>query len=136
MNGYRKASAKHLENQDGFTIVEVLMALVIFSIGIMAIAGMQLSSIRGNSSARIHTEAGVQAQDQIESLMALPYDHANLDPDNSPFTVVENDHTITWEVLQNDTDDGTTENTKTVTVEITGGRLKQPFTLVFMKPEV
>jgi type IV pilus modification protein PilV len=132
----RNIPVKFIKDEGGFTIIEVLIALAIFSIGIIAIAGMQLSSIRGNSSARVHTEAGTWAQDHIESLMALPYNHDNFDPNNSPFMVQENDHTITWEVAQNSTGGGTTDNTKTITVEISSNRQKDPLTLVFVKPQL
>ena len=129
-------STKRIESQRGFSILEVIMAMAIFSIGILALAGMQLSSIQGNSSARISTEAGSWAQDHIESMMALPYNHDSFDPANSPFSIEENDHTITWEVVQNTAGDGMTENTKTISVEIAGRRQDEPLRLVFVKPEI
>ena len=97
---------------------------------------MQLSAIQGNSSARIRTEAGSWAQDHIESLMALPYNHDNFDPANSPFSVAENEHTITWEVVQNTVGDGRTDNTKTISVEIVGRSREASIGFVFVKPEI
>ncbi len=37
-------------NEGGFTIVEILMSVVILTIGLLALTALQVSSIRGNSS--------------------------------------------------------------------------------------
>ena len=42
----------------GFTLIEVLMAMAIFSIGILAVGTMQIHSANSNTGARIHTEEG------------------------------------------------------------------------------
>jgi len=65
--------------QSGFTLVEVLIALFIFSVGILGLGAMQLNSIRGNSHARGISEATNVAADQIEKFFALDYDDAALD---------------------------------------------------------
>ena len=65
-NGEQQRSA-------GFTLIEVLIAMVIFSIGILAVAKMQIAAINSNANARKLTEAGVAAQEQIESLMSIPF---------------------------------------------------------------
>ena len=57
----------------GFTLIEVLIAMGIFSIGILAIATMQLSSVNGNGQARRFSEASAFAQGQIETLISIPY---------------------------------------------------------------
>jgi len=75
---------KHLEktmysNQSqGFTLIEVMIALAIFSIGILGVAAMQTSSTRGNSAAGRVTSNVTWAMDRVEELMALPYTHASL----------------------------------------------------------
>ena len=85
-------------NNGGFTLLEVLFALAIFSIGILAIAGMQISSINGNSSARMQTEATTLAVERLEQLSARPYDHADLDPNNNPHQRTSGSYTIVWQV--------------------------------------
>ena len=62
----------------GFTLIEILIAMVIFSVGILGVAKMQIAGINGNATARGVTDIVVQATDQIELLMLLPYDHADL----------------------------------------------------------
>jgi type IV pilus assembly protein PilV len=71
-----------IHNPGGFTILEVLIAMAIFAIGILGVAKMQLSAVSGNSSARGMTEAAAVGQQQIEQLMALPYDDPLLSDTN------------------------------------------------------
>ncbi len=66
---------KQSHNDNGFTIIEVLIAIVILSIGILAVAKMQIASINSNSNAMKFTEATIAAQNQIESLMAISFDN-------------------------------------------------------------
>ena len=67
-----------IDESEGFTILEVLIALAILSIGILGVAKMQLSAISGNSSSRGLTEAATLGQQQLESLMSLSYTDALL----------------------------------------------------------
>src|SRR6056297_2750953 len=57
----------------GFTIIEVLIALAIFGIGILAVAKMQIASVGHNTSSRIYTEAASTGTGQIEELINLAY---------------------------------------------------------------
>jgi len=50
-----------------------MLAIGILSIGLLAIASMQISAVRGNSSARDTSEAATLAELQVETLMSLPY---------------------------------------------------------------
>jgi len=67
------------ENQGGFTLIEVLIAMVIFAVGILALAGLQVTYIGGNASAQMQTEATALGAQVIEHLKSLPYDAAELD---------------------------------------------------------
>lgn len=60
-------------NQKGFTLLEVMIALAILAIGILGIAGMQISSTQGNANAVKFTEAQLGAQSQIESFLMGPF---------------------------------------------------------------
>jgi prepilin-type N-terminal cleavage/methylation domain-containing protein len=44
------------KSHHGFTLIEVLIAMAIFSIGILAVGAMQVSSTNSNAGARIQTE--------------------------------------------------------------------------------
>ena len=61
------------KNQNGFTLVELLIALVIFAVGILGIGAMQLTAIKGNSKGRLISEASNLAADQIEIFMSPNY---------------------------------------------------------------
>jgi type IV pilus modification protein PilV len=63
----------------GFTLIEVLIGLIILAIGILAIAGMQITSIVGTSFSNNLTQASVLAQDRLEFLKGLPLNDARLD---------------------------------------------------------
>lgn len=59
--------------QQGFTIIEVLIAIAILTIGILTMITMQATSIKGNATANIITEATAWGADEIEQLFAMKY---------------------------------------------------------------
>ena len=72
--------------EDGFTLLEVIVALAILAFGLLAIASMQATAIKGNSKAMGLTEAAACAQDRMEKLMSLAYTDANLNDTNNDGT--------------------------------------------------
>ncbi|MCK5100316.1 MAG: prepilin-type N-terminal cleavage/methylation domain-containing protein, partial [Desulfobacteraceae bacterium] len=58
-------------SQKGFTILEVMIAMAIFAIGILGVAKMQIKSTTGNTTARTITEATTVAVDRVERLISL-----------------------------------------------------------------
>ena len=52
----------------GFSLIEVLIAMAIFSIGILAVANMQLWNVKNNTTGNITTLATLLARDQMEQL--------------------------------------------------------------------
>jgi prepilin-type N-terminal cleavage/methylation domain-containing protein len=57
----------------GFTLIEVLIAIAIFSIGILAVASLQTHALNVTRSSRITTECLTLATQHAERLMALPF---------------------------------------------------------------
>ena len=76
-------------NKKGFTLIEVLVGLVLLAIGLLAIAGMQITSVKGNFFSHYLTQASYVGQDRLEFLNHLPIDDAQLQPGNY------NDGTVT-----------------------------------------
>ncbi len=60
-------------NDKGFSLLEVLIALVILALGLLALGNMQVMGIGGNSSGQKITTATTLAQDAMEKLMNLDY---------------------------------------------------------------
>ena len=65
-------------NEVGFSLIEVLISLTILSVGLLAVAGMQITSIKGNFSSGNVTNATVLAQSKLEELKRLSYTGSNL----------------------------------------------------------
>lgn len=60
----------YLKNK-GFSLLELLIGLVILAIGILAITGMQITSIRGNFFSDNIMQASILGQDRLEQLKTL-----------------------------------------------------------------
>ena len=98
----------------GFTLLEVIIAISILSVGLLAVASMQTAAIRGNDNAYRITEGATLAQDRLEYLLARPYDDPLLSigtgkADPSP-TIPTPGYTITYDVVARPND------TKLITV--------------------
>ena len=63
---------------EGFTLVEVMVALIILSIGILSIASIQISAIRGNNLSDKITSAFTLAEDKMERLLGMDYNDPEL----------------------------------------------------------
>lgn len=58
----------------GFTLIEVLVAIVVLSIGILSLFALQTAAIGTNQAANQFTIASNWASDRIEILLRRPYD--------------------------------------------------------------
>lgn len=131
----KKSFGKIIENNEsGFTLVEILIAVTILSIGLLAVATMQVSAITGNSVASDLTEGTTLASDKLESLLRMAgnnYNDPNLldttgDGDSglddtgsdADFSTVAGKYTIYWNIAI----DSPKTYTKTVKVIATWSR--------------
>ena len=64
--------------KSGFSLIEVLIALVLFAVGMLGLGGMQLISIRGNAFSQKITQATVLTQNKLEELKRLPFVDSSL----------------------------------------------------------
>ncbi len=65
----------NIQQEKGFTLIEVLAAVTIFAIGIIAAATMQSTATRNNTKARFITEGTVATVWEMERFMNLPFTH-------------------------------------------------------------
>lgn len=62
-----------MARESGLTLLEVLVALTILSIGLFGIALLQITAVRGNTSSNVSALAARYAQDRIESFRREAY---------------------------------------------------------------
>jgi len=123
-----KTAIRKSKKDEGFTLIEVLIAISIFAVGLLAVAAMQLSAIRVNSTAGQITTRITWAQDKLEELMALPYSDPWIEDLGDPpsgtdtagnahqETTPDGYYIISWAVTNNTPISGT----KLITVMVTG----------------
>jgi type IV pilus assembly protein PilV len=117
-----------LKKQDGYTIIEILIALTIFAIGLLALAGLQTSAIKMNSIAGNLTNLSTLGMHKIEELSALPYSHPLLDSASNPHKEQLGDYNISWTVIDNNP----VAHTKNISVTVT--RRGKYAMIGFLKP--
>jgi len=67
-----------LQRSKGYTLLEVLIALVITSIGLLGLAQLQIVATRSNSFSNFMTIGITLGKDQLEALRNLAYDDSEL----------------------------------------------------------
>ena len=65
-------------NEKGFTLLEILIAITILSVGLLALAEMTVYVIRSNTIGNKITKATVLAEDKLEQLRNLGYSDTQL----------------------------------------------------------
>jgi len=68
-------------NKKGFTLLEILIAITILSVGLLTMAQMAISVLKANDLANTITDATVIAQNRLETLRNLAYTATALDDD-------------------------------------------------------
>ncbi len=96
--------------EKGFTMLEVVIAMAVFSVGIISVASMRVVSIRNSAVAATYTEAAQWGANQAEQIMATPY--AAL-ASGGPVLSDDNRFTANWIV------DAEVNGTRTIVVTVT-----------------
>ena len=69
--------------EQGFSLLEVMIALAVFTISFLGFYNLQLNSVGGNAKAREITTSAVWASDMTERLLGVDYDDPLLDDDDN-----------------------------------------------------
>ena len=123
---YRKT--RPTARQGGFTILEVMIAISILAIGLLAVFSTQTRCIRANNNANRLTEGITLAQDKMEELLALPYH--DVDATGSPVTD-PGGYTISWAVT-----DYPDDHYKLITVTVSRWDIRQPLVLTCIRTKL
>ena len=74
----KRTLPKRRQEQSGFTLLETTVALVVMMIGGLGIAAVFTYAIKSNTGARDRAAAIAVAQQELERLRNLPFDHSAL----------------------------------------------------------
>jgi type IV pilus assembly protein PilV len=74
----RPASSAHSRRQRGVMLIEALIAILIFSIGILGIVGLQASAVKQSTDARYRAEAAYLAEQLLGQMWTGKRDVATL----------------------------------------------------------
>ncbi len=98
----------------GFTLLEVLVALIILSFALLALAGLMVTTTKNNAVGNYVTEAATFAQDKLEELRAIKWENliegSHTDPASLPGSTGIN-YTRNWNVT-------TSGSLKTITISV------------------
>jgi type IV pilus assembly protein PilV len=88
---------------NGFTLIEILVALVILSISLLALAGLMATTTRNNAGGGHLTEAATFAQDTLERLRVSPLSSipVNVDTADSAVGSTGITYTRSWRAVPN-----------------------------------
>jgi len=120
-----------LNEPQGFTLIEVLIAMVIFLIGFLAVGSMQISAVNSNASSRIRTEASVIAAQHAERILALPF--ADIDASVADYPIVQEPYTINPPTISSRTDktELSATNNRIVSITVEWDRKGRPGSVTY-----
>jgi len=101
-----RSSNRRRPSAAGFTLLEVLFALLLISIGVLAAAPMFLFAMRGNTVGADFGVVGAVAVQQLEELRAVEYDSlvagGNLDVNETGYCDTSDpDYVVRWQIVEN-----------------------------------
>ncbi len=94
-----------MRKQQGFTLIEVMIALVVLLVGMLGVMTMQYYAVSGNTSSREMRIATNLTQEFVEQLKATPYADLASGAEPDPVPVTETtisggiDFTMRWWVV-------------------------------------
>ena len=116
-----------LKRNEGFTLLEVMIALVILSVGLLGLGALQLVAIKTNAFSSEMTYATMIAQQQAEILKSLPFSHTNLTAatESNPHTAVGSSKGVQYAIRWTVTDNSPATDMKTLNTFVKWRSLRQ-----------
>lgn len=99
-------SNEALRWKEGFTMLEVLIALIILTVGLLGLAAMQITFLRGNSFSIKMTEATSIARNKMEDFNNTPFENITSGNEAGPIVgSTGTQYNRNWVVVDIDNDD-------------------------------
>jgi type II secretory pathway pseudopilin PulG len=114
-----RPTAPNRIQERGTSLAELMIALVVLSIGLLAVAQLFPAGSRGQLRDRMLTAANYYAQEKIEQFVNLPWTAPALDPGRHPAGTATEDLGQWKRFYQVDVLDPPLENLKRITVTVT-----------------
>lgn len=133
--------------EEGFSLVEVLIAVCVLTIGILSVNAMQINAIGGNFTANHITESTSWGSDRVESLLSLDYTDSTLDDGDGDgdaglddvdanadgsMTSPDGEYNIFWNVSENSPMNGVKTINVIINRQVNG--LTKTVTMSYIKP--
>ena len=115
MEHYGKSSGQSLSDQRGFTLIELFIAIVVLTIGLLGTAALTTGVVRGNLSAKNMTTATAIAQSCFEENRRVGYASAGAVPAGGSNSCVSGNATVTVNGLA---------FTRTLAIDASGSNIK------------
>ena len=112
-----------VEKNGGFTLLEVMIALVIMAVGLLGLAALQLVAVKSNAFSSEMTYATMLVQQHAEVLKSLPFTDTKLTPGSH--TELGSSKGVQYTVTWNVTDNIPTTDMKSVNVTVQWLSLRQ-----------
>lgn len=118
----RKRFRLPVGDQSGFTLVEIMIALLVFGVGIVGLANAFPNGIRTREKARRMSVATFLAKEQVERLRSLSFNHADLaaGAHTEPAGAGRTGYNRRWDVMDNNPLPGMKRLTVTVSFNTDG----------------
>lgn len=88
---------QHLQGREGFSIIELIVALVILSLGLLSLAATSSYLAANIRVADLQTQRSAAIQHSVEQLRAMPFDAVSSLNRNSAWRVGE--FNVWWDVI-------------------------------------
>ena len=115
-------------NESGLTLIESLVAVMVFAVGMLGLYSLTTVIIYGNTLSQKITMATVLAQDQVEAVHNMPYDQLTSQVERL-ITDSQSQYTRRTEVSEN----APREGMKTVSIAVYWAQRKSPHRQVSLK---